>query len=195
MAVKFSHVSPSQGMALVEILPLLVLFVTFFSLLLGFWGAIHSSLLQSIAARHYALEVINNRSHVEYHRDFRGSTAVQASLEARQANYHGEGRGSQARTQVYDFRFFAIVQSQGTDQPQLLAETRGLGFFNDIDRESSAPPGGNLSTAESSGRDFQDKKDFLFSESEQEDELEPANPLWLMQGYGICLKASCGEEE
>ena len=65
-----------RGIAMVEILPLLVMFITFFGLFLGLWGAVHSGTLQSVSARHYAFEVINNRTHPEYHRDWDGIAAA-----------------------------------------------------------------------------------------------------------------------
>ena len=59
----------SSGIAVVEMLPLLMVFIMFFGLTFGFWQAIHSGTLQSIAARHYAFEVINNRTNLFYGRD------------------------------------------------------------------------------------------------------------------------------
>ena len=58
-----------KGIAMVEMLPLLSIFVILFGLTFGLWTGIHSGILQSIAARHYAFEVINNRTHFIYHRD------------------------------------------------------------------------------------------------------------------------------
>ena len=54
---------------MVEMLPMLVVFIILFGLLLGFWSAIHRGILQNIAARHYAFEVLNNRTYYIYHRD------------------------------------------------------------------------------------------------------------------------------
>ena len=63
------QIKNQRGVAFVEMLPLLALFVILFGLTFGFWDSIHRGVLQSIAARHYAFEVINNRSHYIYHRD------------------------------------------------------------------------------------------------------------------------------
>jgi len=78
MVVKFNQTMRAQparllqnqrGVAVVEMLSFLAVFVTLFGLAFGFWTAIHRGTLQSIAARHYAFEVINNRTHFIYHRD------------------------------------------------------------------------------------------------------------------------------
>ena len=60
-----------RGVAIFEMLFLLLVFVVLFGLTLGFWGGIHTATLQSISARHYSFEIINNRTHFEYHRDWR----------------------------------------------------------------------------------------------------------------------------
>lgn len=58
-----------QGMATVETVPLLLIFVVLMSYTLGAFGIIHTGILQSIAARNYAFETFRNRSSLEYFRD------------------------------------------------------------------------------------------------------------------------------
>ena len=58
-----------KGIAYVEMLPLLVLFVLLFGLSFGLWKSIHRATLKTIAARRYSFEVLNNRTHYIYHRD------------------------------------------------------------------------------------------------------------------------------
>lgn len=59
-----------KGMATIEALPMLVVFVIFFSYTYGFFSVIHSGILYSIAARAYAFETFRNRSDLTY---FRGN--------------------------------------------------------------------------------------------------------------------------
>lgn len=58
-----------KGMATVETVLLLFLFVLFMSFTTGFFSVIHVGILNSISARAYAFEVMRNRSNVTYHRN------------------------------------------------------------------------------------------------------------------------------
>ena len=67
---KFKKISlNNKGIAYVELIFLIPVFVMFFGLTIGLWASIHSGTLRSIAARHYAFEVLNNRTEFIYHRD------------------------------------------------------------------------------------------------------------------------------
>ena len=176
-----------RGIAMVEILPLLVVFITFFGLAMGFWGAVHSGTLQSIAARHYAFEVINNRTHIEYHRDWNvesdPGTGNMFGTSPKPGKYHGQ----------MGMRLFAIVTKQAND-PDAIVENRGLNFFSDIDRKFDELPGGILSSpqTEDSAKRYSSRAEFL-EEEELFIETPQINPIWLMNGYGICLNCCCGE--
>ena len=61
--------SNQKGMAVFEIVPLLVLFVLLLNFVFGFFGIIHSGILNSIAARNYAFETFRNRTSLNYIRD------------------------------------------------------------------------------------------------------------------------------
>ena len=177
-----------RGIAMVEILPLLVMFITFFGLFLGLWGAVHSGTLQSVSARHYAFEVINNRAHPEYHRDWEGIAAsgegkmFGSPQEAEQGTYHGST----------GMRFFAVVAQQPSD-PKSIAENRGLNFFTDMDRRHDEDPGGILSSSQAESKYRGAREDFL-KETELFEPTPTINPIWLMTGYGICLNSNCGDQ-
>jgi hypothetical protein len=65
----------SKGMATIETVPLIVLFVLLFAFTLGFFGAIHTAILFSISARTYAFETFRNRTNLTYFREnYRGIT-------------------------------------------------------------------------------------------------------------------------
>ena len=100
-----------KGVAVVEMLPLLAVFILLFGLTFGFWTAIHSGILQSIAARHYAFEVINNRTHFVYHRDNNEPTSAKQY-------YRKNGH-----------RFFAVVEKQ-TSILKLQPREKELSLFN-----------------------------------------------------------------
>ena len=68
--IRHQALGNARGIAMFEMIFLLLVFVVLFGLTLGFWGAIHTGTLQSISARHYSFEVLNHRTHYEYHRDW-----------------------------------------------------------------------------------------------------------------------------
>ena len=179
-----------RGIAMVEILPLLVVFITFFGLFIGLWGGVHSGILQSIAARHYAFEVINNRTHSEHHRDWNpganaGTGLMFSSSTPSEEKYHG----------LLGMRLFAVVTKQTIANPEELAENRGLNFFNDIDRNYDEHPGGILSSSQTdSANNYNSRAGFL-EDMELFIETPLVNPIWLINGYGICLNSCCGDTE
>ena len=128
---KLEGLRSQKGIAYVEMLPLLVLFVMLFGLSFGLWTSIHRATLKSIAARHYSFEVLNNRSHYIYHRDTKapdGDTGY----------YLKNG-----------MRFFANVKYQNTgDDPDLKKETTSLSLFNQGVTKINSPSPDNSSITE-----------------------------------------------
>ncbi len=66
--IKTPKAKNNKGMATLESLPLLVIFVILTSYTMGFFGVIHTAILHSIAARTYALETFRNRSDLTFFR-------------------------------------------------------------------------------------------------------------------------------
>ncbi|MEK6555254.1 MAG: hypothetical protein AABZ31_08440 [Bdellovibrionota bacterium] len=58
-----------SGMALVETIPILVIFLMLIGYALGFFGVVHTGILNSIGSRAYAFETFRNRNNVVYFRD------------------------------------------------------------------------------------------------------------------------------
>lgn len=58
-----------KGFAMIEAVPLIVIFVMLLSFGMGFYGAIHTATLHSIAARTYAFETFRQRSNLTYFRE------------------------------------------------------------------------------------------------------------------------------
>ena len=109
----------ARGVAVAEMLPLLVVFVMLFGLTFGFWSTIHSGTLSSIGARHYAFEVLNNRTHFIYHRD--------------EGAYAGPGNGTDSYYENHNFRFFAVVKKQIGGSPKQKVLERKLSLFTKPD--------------------------------------------------------------
>jgi hypothetical protein len=58
-----------EGMAIVEVIPIILVIVLLINFSLGFFGAIHTGILNSMASRNYAFETFRNRSDLTYMRD------------------------------------------------------------------------------------------------------------------------------
>jgi len=58
-----------KGMAMIEAIPLLVIFVVLLSFSLGFFGVVHTAILNSISARAYAFETFRDRTNLNYFRE------------------------------------------------------------------------------------------------------------------------------
>ena len=110
-----------KGIAMVEMLPLLAVFIVLFGLTFGFWTSVHNGTLSSIAARHYAFEVLNNRTQFIFHRDYDGSTNKQLNMSPGDyfPQYHNKSM----------YRFFAVVERQHSKDPKFHSEERRINLF------------------------------------------------------------------
>jgi hypothetical protein len=96
-----------KGMAVIEALPLLVVFVMLVSFGLGFYGVIHTSTLHSIAARTYAFETFRNRANLYYYRE------------------EGSGLDRPLHLGKKGYRYHAI-QNEYDDRQNFVASTRPI---------------------------------------------------------------------
>lgn len=154
----------TRGLAMIEILPLLVVFILMVNFAYGFFGIIHSGILNSIASRNYAFETFRNRANVNYLRDISDSdrSIYYGHVGVR---YHG-----------------TVKEHQRADK--WIVTTRPL-KFTDIGNSSSDAKG----VAEHDKlKIIQEGK--KASESGIEDGV---SPVWVRVIYGICLNATCGD--
>lgn len=56
----------NKGMATLEIIPIVTVIILLLNFSIGFFGAIHTGILQSISSRNYAFETFSNRSDLTY---------------------------------------------------------------------------------------------------------------------------------
>ncbi len=85
-----------KGMALIETIPLLVIFVMFIGFVLGLFGAIHTAILHSIGARTYAFETFRNRTNLLVFRETASSPSRVEHYKTQQIRFHAvntDGRG------------------------------------------------------------------------------------------------------
>ncbi len=72
-AKRESGLRDHRGMASIETALLLVIFVMFISYALGFFGVIHTGIMNSMGARRYAFETFRHRNNVTYFRESAGT--------------------------------------------------------------------------------------------------------------------------
>jgi hypothetical protein len=152
-----------KGMAALEMIPILLVIVLFVNFSIGFFGVIHSGILNSIAARNYAFETFRNRSNLTYFR---------INPNAEIVHY--------ARTQL---RLHGTISEQGVESgggsSRWIATTRVIDFMNFDKRvELTGDPG----THNNKTREVPVGRNTAIA----------VNPVWIKTMYGICLTAACG---
>lgn len=67
------NLKSEKGLAMIETVPLLLVFCILLGYSIGCFGVIHSAILGSIAARNYAFETFRHRANLNYQRDVGGA--------------------------------------------------------------------------------------------------------------------------
>lgn len=160
---KNTAVKNERGMATIEVVPLIFIFVVLLSYSLGAFGVIHTAILHSIAARNYAFEVFRGRSNLTYFRDNKG---------AQKEHYRKMGA-----------RLFTIISEnrpEGVNQFMVSERSIRMGMPYDtvIGRDQD---------------DIHEQKVFENIQDGKRNETVGVNPVWIRVMYGICLNARCGD--
>jgi hypothetical protein len=108
-----------RGMALIETIPLLVIFMLLVAFGVGMFGAIHTGILHNIAARTYAFDTFHNRTNLNFYRD------------------EGTGINNPLWLGKKGWRFHAI-QADGAPLNNFYASSRPLRFDRQIAETSSS---------------------------------------------------------
>lgn len=159
-----------KGMASVEMIPILMMFVILVNFGMGFFGVIHSGILNSIAARNYAFETFRSRANLNYLRDTDDSQLVY---------YWNDG-----------FRFHSIVEEKA--KSDTWTATKRPIKFTDTNTQPEKLANVNdhndkiRNKLKESGAVSQ-----VFSGKTVNDGDAGVSPVWIMTSYGICLRASC----
>ncbi|MGZ3742964.1 MAG: hypothetical protein ACXWRA_03810 [Pseudobdellovibrionaceae bacterium] len=106
-----------KGMAIMELIPIMIIIVILFNFSLGFFGAIHTGILNSMAARNYAFETFRHRSNLAYLRD-------------------GVSAEDNVNFSTQNMRIHATVSSNG-DKIHFIATGRPIDFLNELDEAGS----------------------------------------------------------
>lgn len=157
----------SRGNAIIEIVPILAIFILIINFSLGFFGLIHSGIMNSIGARNYAFETFRNRAQLIYLRDTFNST-IDFTYTKSQQRFH-------------------VVRNEsvpGGDANNYYATRRPI-KFSDV-RE--------IAELRDSATEHLRNKAIIEGRRASEVGIEEGvNPAWVRSAYGICLVASCGE--
>lgn len=156
-----------KGMAILEMIPIMIVIILLVNFSIGFFGVIHTGILNSIAARNYAFETFRHRSNLTY---FSTSTEVNASFTA---SYEV------AQERLHVTLSEKAVGRAGDDT---IATARVIDFFDFGQRQ-----------AEQVGSKG-DHKDKVFNVMDgKRFEEDGVNPVWIKSAYGICLSTPCGD--
>lgn len=107
MANVMKTLRDEKGMATIEALPLLVIFLVLISYGMGLFGVIHTGILYSISARTYAFETFRNRTDLTYFRENPGSGSKPAHYKNMKMRFH-------------------VIQSDRASQEEIQATTRPI---------------------------------------------------------------------
>jgi len=155
-----------KGMAIVETLPLLIIFLVLITYGLGMWGAVHRGVLSSISARNYAFDTFRNRTNLYYHRD--ASSTNNTSILKQYFNI--------------GFRFHGI-QSPNANSLDFTATSVPIAFGQNEDTAESLAAERRPASAQQHNNGIHDLRGRNRSIS--------VNPIWIMIGYGMCVHAAC----
>ena len=158
-----AHLKNEKGMAVLESVIIMFIFIVLARYTIGFFGVTHTAIVQGIASRNYAFEIFRHRSNLWYFRD----NSVQSPPILRYHNYEVRLHGTNNEVKI-----------RGSDDKQYPTERR-VAMFVEED-----PVGRSASDHSSAISDLQNGvRNTTIS----------LDPVWIKTQYGICLTAQCGD--
>lgn len=160
-----TRIKKEEGSAIVETLPLLIIFMTILGNMWGFFMAVHSGILSSIGARTYAFETFRNRADLTYFRD-------------QEIN---SGKPIYGRINYYDIgaRIHSVTQTNNQEKFYPLS----------INYNQFSPAQAKASSA----IQIQHSHDAIFTDKRPP--KTGVKEIWIRSNYGICLNfAACTED-
>ncbi len=156
-----------KGMAIIEMIPIFIVVILLMNFSIGFFGVIHSGILNSIAARNYAFETFGHRANLTYF-----STASAENADKKNAFDLDQQRTHTTLSEV------AISSSS----IKTIATSRPIDFFKFSGQEVEAT---------GSGSDHNTKTFTVVDGKRYQD--SGVNPVWIKTAYGICINFKCGD--
>jgi hypothetical protein len=158
----FKNRKRQKGLASIEAIPLLVIFVMLVAYCMGLFGAIHTGILHSISSRTYAFETFRNRANLLM---FRENTAPDLSN-----LFHYGKKG----VRYHSVSAEDAPPEGASDAFYVSRRPLSVGY-------PSADPGASQ----------MDHMERIFT-IQPRNQAVAVGPIWVMVGYGICLNAGCG---
>lgn len=162
-----------KGMAFVEAIPVLFMVVVVFNFSLGFFGAIHSGILNSIASYNYTMETFRFRSNLMYFRPGGGMANYALSM----SRVHGVTADG--------------VKNDDTTKKLWPVTVRSIAFNNaatKVESKSGSPDviDHTFKNRKSASTWFTDSKYVADGNN-----AVKSPEIWVKTVYGICLNADC----
>lgn len=167
MKRSLKRLNNEDGMATLEAIPLILIFMLLLTYELGMFGVIHTGILNSISSRAYAFETFRNRTNLVYFRDFGIS-----------GNRLAEYRTMGNRTHAVASEFRPSTSEMG------IATERPI-------RMGGPAVEPNIATR----NDSTTHNEKIFNQTlvgpQKRNQLVEVSPVWLQIQYGICINANC----
>ncbi len=165
-----------KGMAFVESIPVLFMVVVVFNFSLGFFGAIHSGILNSIASYNYTMETFRFRTNLMY---FRPGANMDHYAKTK-SRVHGVTADG--------------VKNDDTSKRTWPVTVRTIAFTNSTTKVETEPVGASPNNVNhqykrtpASGTTW-----FINSKYDADTNESVKSPeIWIKTVYGICLSADC----
>lgn len=168
-----------KGMAFVEAIPVLFMVVILFNFSLGFFGALHSGILNSIASYNYTMETFRFRSNLMYFRPGGNLSHYKTSMN----RVHGvtadgvKNDDNNKRIWPATVRAIAFVNTGDTQKLDLKTQEDNL----------TINPKKNFSGRINEDNIWHVKSDYVPTQDQSAETAE----IWIKTVYGICLNAEC----
>lgn len=167
-----SKLKDESGMATLEMVPLILVFMVIAAYTFGMFGVTHTAILNSIAARNYAFETFRHRADLTYFRSngtpdkmFFSRVGTRIHGIVSDANPNETAAGSFPATE----RRIAMGLDSGAIERDLA----------NVDQSRA-----NLT--------LHNENVFKIQRNAQNESIG-VSPVWVMTQYGICLNARCGD--
>jgi hypothetical protein len=160
----------NRGMAVIEMIPIMILIVLLLNFSIGFFGIVHTANLNGISARNYMFETIRHRSNVDYHR----SPAI---------NYNEVGS-----------RYGGTISELVGDKDRWGATSRRLSWISLFGgRNSRSGVELNREPAGDGQQSVHNNSITGLAEAGTRNERVEVYNVWIRSLYGLCHTSKCGD--
>jgi hypothetical protein len=154
-----------DGMAVLEMIPVMIVIVVVLKYTYGFFGVIQSATIQSIAVRNYAFETFRHRSRLSYLREV--DTLEDRFKYRKGMRLHGVRDENSRASATPDWDVTVRNITFPTKESDILGSSA---FLSRIQEQKNITVGRRYS------------------------EGDGVNPVWLAIRYGMCIDHKCGEQ-